>query len=164
MSGSLHTEVFSLQYNNQTVILQGNMPNFIFPYLHFNWIRSTFDLTDLFVFHIAVISPCYFHTVPPTRGKKISDGLNFPLNLPIIWPSAGAGEGGAVAAGADDLTGKGKQSRGEKKARKIMSKLGLKQVSFVQNQDILFVILIRLMILKKKFHQMVQEVHTYYPP
>jgi hypothetical protein len=42
----------------------------------------------------------------------------------------GTGEGGAVAAGAgDDLTGKGKQSRGEKKARKIMSKLGLKQVS-----------------------------------
>ncbi len=35
-----------------------------------------------------------------------------------------------MAAGAgDDLTGKGKQSRGEKKARKIMSKLGLKQVS-----------------------------------
>jgi hypothetical protein len=101
-----------------------------------------------------LLSHCPFHP-----GKKISDGLNFPLNLPIILPSAGAGEGGAVAAGADDLTGKGKQSRGEKKARKIMSKLGLKQASFVQNNDILFLSLIRLIILKK-FHQMVQEVHT----
>jgi hypothetical protein len=35
-----------------------------------------------------------------------------------------------VAAGGDDLSGKSKQSRGEKKARKIMSKLGLKQVIF----------------------------------
>lgn len=33
------------------------------------------------------------------------------------------------ALGNDDLVSKVKQSRGEKKARKIMSKLGLKQVS-----------------------------------
>ena len=33
-----------------------------------------------------------------------------------------------VAPGGEDLSGKSKQSRGEKKARKIMSKLGLKQV------------------------------------
>lgn len=62
----------------------------------------------------------------------------------------GAGDGtgsGAAAAGGDDITGsKSKQSRGEKKARKIMSKLGLKQVAGVsrvtirKSKNILFVI------------------------
>lgn len=57
--------------------------------------------------------------------------------------SAAAGAGGAV----DDITSsKSKQSRGEKKARKIMSKLGLKQVAGVsrvtirKSKNILFVI------------------------
>ena len=36
-----------------------------------------------------------------------------------------------VAPGGEDLSGKSKQSRGEKKARKIMSKLGLKQVNYL---------------------------------
>jgi len=52
-------------------------------------------------------------------------------------------EGGAAG---DDLTSKVKQSRGEKKARKIMSKLGLKQITGVnrvtirKSKNILFVI------------------------
>merc|ERR1711936_510806 len=63
-----------------------------------------------------------------------------------------AGEGGAgEASGAAAVTGeegvsKNKQSRGEKKARKIMSKLGLKQITGVsrvtirKSKNILFVI------------------------
>jgi len=41
-----------------------------------------------------------------------------------------AGKGGEGASGvtAEDLSNKARQSRGEKKARKIISKLGLKQV------------------------------------
>merc|ERR1712025_617855 len=53
----------------------------------------------------------------------------------------------AAAAGlGEDATNKAKQSRGEKKARKIMSKLGLKQVTGVsrvtirKSKNILFVI------------------------
>jgi len=68
-------------------------------------------------------------------------------DIPELEETAGTGEGGAVASGAgDDLSGKGKQSRGEKKARKIMSKLGLKQVTGVsrvtirKSKNILFVI------------------------
>lgn len=38
------------------------------------------------------------------------------------------GEGGSAVM-AEDLSNKARQSRGEKKARKIISKLGLKQVS-----------------------------------
>lgn len=38
-----------------------------------------------------------------------------------------------MAAGDDMTAGKSKQSRGEKKARKIMSKLGLKQVGPLVN-------------------------------
>jgi len=66
-----------------------------------------------------------------------------------------AGAGGSVgpdgdknftALGNDDLVSKVKQSRGEKKARKIMSKLGLKQITGVsrvtirKSKNILFVI------------------------
>merc|ERR1712216_844595 len=54
---------------------------------------------------------------------------------------------GAAAAGLnEDMVSKAKQSRGEKKARKIMSKLGLKQVAGVsrvtirKSKNILFVI------------------------
>ncbi|XP_040570543.1 nascent polypeptide-associated complex subunit alpha [Lepeophtheirus salmonis] len=52
----------------------------------------------------------------------------------------------AAAAGVEEPTSKAKQSRGEKKARKIMSKLGLKQVTGVsrvtirKSKNILFVI------------------------
>ena len=53
----------------------------------------------------------------------------------------------AAAAGLnEDMVSKAKQSRGEKKARKIMSKLGLKQVTGVsrvtirKSKNILFVI------------------------
>merc|ERR1712014_263808 len=53
----------------------------------------------------------------------------------------------AAAAGiTEDMVSKAKQSRGEKKARKIMSKLGLKQVAGVsrvtirKSKNILFVI------------------------
>lgn len=48
--------------------------------------------------------------------------------------------------GIDDLVSKAKQSRGEKKARKVMSKLGLKQITGVnrvairKSKNILFVI------------------------
>ena len=42
--------------------------------------------------------------------------------------AAEGGEGSAATAMGEDGISKGKQSRGEKKARKIMSKLGLKQV------------------------------------
>ncbi|XP_026685413.1 nascent polypeptide-associated complex subunit alpha [Diaphorina citri] len=55
--------------------------------------------------------------------------------------------GSAGASGlANDLVSKAKQSRGEKKARKIMSKLGLKQIQGVsrvtirKSKNILFVI------------------------
>ena len=44
---------------------------------------------------------------------------------------ADGGEGSGAAGLGEDGVSKNKQSRGEKKARKIMSKLGLKQVSDV---------------------------------
>ena len=53
--------------------------------------------------------------------------------------AGGAGEGvgtNPVAAAAglnEELVSKAKQSRGEKKARKIMSKLGLRQVLFLKS-------------------------------
>merc|ERR1712003_401969 len=59
---------------------------------------------------------------------------------------AEGGEGSAAAAMGEDGISKGKQSRGEKKARKIMSKLGLKQIAGVsrvtirKSKNILFVI------------------------
>jgi len=75
-------------------------------------------------------------------------------SIPELEDTAGAGgtqtQGAnpvAAAAGlAEDLVSKAKQSRGEKKARKIMSKLGLKQVTGVSRvtirkaKNILFVI------------------------
>ena len=55
-------------------------------------------------------------------------------SIPELEETAGegeaSGEGGVKAAG-DEAANKAKQSRGEKKARKIMSKLGLKQVCYV---------------------------------
>merc|ERR1712039_172377 len=70
-------------------------------------------------------------------------------SIPELGETAGegeaSGEGGVKAAG-DEAANKAKQSRGEKKARKIMSKLGLKQVAGVsritirKSKNILFVI------------------------
>merc|ERR1712038_23297 len=70
-------------------------------------------------------------------------------SIPELEETAGegeaSGEGGVKAAG-DEAANKAKQSRGEKKARKIMSKLGLKQVTGVsrvtirKSKNILFVI------------------------
>ena len=70
-------------------------------------------------------------------------------SIPELEETAGegeaSGEGGVKAAG-DEAANKAKQSRGEKKARKIMSKLGLKQVAGVsrvtirKSKNILFVI------------------------
>merc|ERR1712186_223239 len=70
-------------------------------------------------------------------------------SIPELEETAGegeaSGEGGVKAAG-DEAANKAKQSRGEKKARKIMSKLGLKQVAGVSRvtirkaKNILFVI------------------------
>merc|ERR1712177_190797 len=79
-----------------------------------------------------------------------SDGDND--SIPELEETAGETAGGdaavtAAAAGlGEDASSKAKQSRGEKKARKIMSKLGLKQVAGVsrvtirKSKNILFVI------------------------
>merc|ERR1712083_452155 len=71
-------------------------------------------------------------------------------SIPELEETAGVAAGDPTAAGAvgtgGDEASKAKQSRGEKKARKIMSKLGLKQVAEVsrvtirQSKNILFVI------------------------
>merc|ERR1712004_389786 len=71
-------------------------------------------------------------------------------SIPELEETSGdaAGDGTAAAAvgTAGDMVSKAKQSRGEKKARKIMSKLGLKQVAGVsrvtirKSKNILFVI------------------------
>merc|ERR1711981_327361 len=73
-------------------------------------------------------------------------------SIPELEETAGetAGDAAVTAAAAaglgEDMVSKAKQSRGEKKARKIMSKLGLKQVTGVsrvtirKSKNILFVI------------------------
>merc|ERR1712029_763221 len=74
-------------------------------------------------------------------------------SIPELEETAGETAGGdaavtaAAAAGlGEDASSKAEQSRGEKKARKIMSKLGLKQVTGVsrvtirKSKNILFVI------------------------
>ena len=61
-----------------------------------------------------------------------SDGEDSIPELEDTAGEAGAGEAsGAAAAIGEEGVSKNKQSRGEKKARKIMSKLGLKQVIFL---------------------------------
>ena len=58
-----------------------------------------------------------------------SDGDDSIPELEDTAAEGGAGEAsGAAAAAGEEGVSKNKQSRGEKKARKIMSKLGLKQV------------------------------------
>lgn len=71
-------------------------------------------------------------------------------SIPELEDTAGQTQGqsplGAAAGLNEEMTSKAKQSRGEKKARKIMSKLGLKQVAGVsrvtirKSKNILFVI------------------------
>merc|ERR1712083_261662 len=68
-------------------------------------------------------------------------------SIPELEETAGETAAGDAAAGlGEDASSKAKQSRGEKKARKIMSKLGLKQVTGVsrvtirKSKNILFVI------------------------
>jgi len=79
---------------------------------------------------------------PKVDSDTDSDGED---SIPELEDTEGAKDGGVV--GGDDITaGKSKQSRGEKKARKIMSKLGLKQIAGVsrvtirKSKNILFVI------------------------
>merc|ERR1711981_192135 len=69
-------------------------------------------------------------------------------SIPELEETAGetAGTAAAAAGLGEDASSKAKQSRGEKKARKIMSKLGLKQVTGVsrvtirKSKNILFAI------------------------
>jgi len=76
-----------------------------------------------------------------------SDGSDIP-ELEDNTGAVGVGEGkeSIPGLGPDELVSKVKQSRGEKKARKIMSKLGLKQITGVnrvtirKSKNILFVI------------------------
>ena len=61
-----------------------------------------------------------------------SDGDDSIPELEDTAAEGGAGEAsGAAAVTGEEGVSKNKQSRGEKKARKIMSKLGLKQVKLV---------------------------------
>jgi len=85
-----------------------------------------------------------------TDSESDSDGSD----IPELEDNAGAGGSAGLTGDEKDLSalagmegdGKIKQSRGEKKARKIMSKLGLKQITGVnrvtirKSKNILFVI------------------------
>lgn len=73
--------------------------------------------------------------------------IGSPTNRPLCLAGTAAALGTGAAAGLNmDLISKAKQSRGEKKARKIMSKLGLKPITGVNRvtirkaKNILFVI------------------------
>ena len=89
--------------------------------------------------------------IEPTREENESgtesDGDDDADSIPELEETAGDAEGGdAKAVGGEEAANRAKQSRGEKKARKIMSKLGLKQVTGVsrvtirKSKNILFVI------------------------
>ena len=71
-------------------------------------------------------------TEEEVKNESGSDSDSDEESLPELEDTAGQTQGAnplAAAAGLnEDLVSKAKQSRGEKKARKIMSKLGLKQV------------------------------------
>jgi nascent polypeptide-associated complex subunit alpha len=66
------------------------------------------------------------------KNESGTDSDSEDDSIPELEDTAGQTQGAnplAAAAGLnEDLVSKAKQSRGEKKARKIMSKLGLKQV------------------------------------
>merc|ERR1712107_877851 len=81
------------------------------------------------------------------ENESGSDSDGDDDSIPELEETAGEGAGeGDVKAVGDEAANKAKQSRGEKKARKIMSKLGLKQVAGVsrvtirKSKNILFVI------------------------
>merc|ERR1712211_152587 len=81
------------------------------------------------------------------ENESGSDSDGDDDSIPELEETAGEGAGeGDVKAVGDEAANKAKQSRGEKKARKIMSKLGLKQVTGVsrvtirKSKNILFVI------------------------
>merc|ERR1712211_168806 len=81
------------------------------------------------------------------ENESGSDSDGDDDSIPELEETAGEGAGeGDVKAVGDEAGNKAKQSRGEKKARKIMSKLGLKQVTGVsrvtirKSKNILFVI------------------------
>jgi nascent polypeptide-associated complex subunit alpha len=93
---------------------------------------------------------------PPPELSDSGTDSDSGSDMPDLEDNTGAATGGAgpgadgdktfAAIGPDDLVSKVKQSRGEKKARKIMSKLGLKQITGVsrvtirKSKNILFVI------------------------
>ena len=74
-------------------------------------------------------------TEEEVKNESGSDSDSDEESLPELEDTAGQTQGAnplAAAAGLnEDLVSKAKQSRGEKKARKIMSKLGLKQVKLL---------------------------------
>lgn len=85
--------------------------------------------------------------IPPEnkRAEEVSDSDDDDEEMPGLEDSANAGDGDKKDD--DDVDGKGsKQSRSEKRARKALSKLGLKQVSGInrvtirKSRTILFVI------------------------
>merc|ERR1712072_608205 len=89
--------------------------------------------------------------IEPTREENESgtesDGDDDADSIPELEETAADAEGGDTkAVGGEEAANRAKQSRGEKKARKIMSKLGLKQVTGVsrvtirKSKNILFVI------------------------
>jgi nascent polypeptide-associated complex subunit alpha len=82
-------------------------------------------------------------------GDSATDSDSDGSDIPELEENAGGAEnkeGTIPGLGGEDLVSKVKQSRGEKKARKIMSKLGLKQITGVnrvtirKSKNILFVI------------------------
>jgi len=91
-------------------------------------------------------------TISDANTDSGTDSESEGSDIPELEDNAGATPGAhgddkeAGTAAGDDLTSKVKQSRGEKKARKIMSKLGLKQITGVnrvtirKSKNILFVI------------------------
>ena len=74
-------------------------------------------------------------TCEPTKSEAAAAGSGTDSDSDDTIPELeDAATGGVSFAGANvagiDMVSKAKQSRGEKKARKLMSKLGLKPVSY----------------------------------
>ena len=70
------------------------------------------------------------------KEKKVESGTESDSgddndSIPELEETAGEGSGAVPGMGQEELVSKAKQSRGEKKARKIMAKLGLKQCAGV---------------------------------
>jgi len=92
------------------------------------------------------------NSTEPTKTEAAAAGSGTDSDsddtIPELEDAAASGnpEGLAAASGMPDLVSKAKQSRGEKKARKLMSKLGLKPVPGVnrvtirKSKNILFII------------------------